>query len=166
MATIVFYQKPGCATNASQRRVLESAGHEVLVRDLLNEPWTLERLRAFFADLPVKDWFNKAAPAIKSGALDPGKLTADAALALLVANHLLIRRPLMEIGDRRIVGFDPRQLQDGASPEQTDAALTVQSERLEGCQRVPIPRTDTEQADQAARPQARQRLPIPHRPRW
>jgi nitrogenase-associated protein len=111
VTTIVFYEKPRCATNARQRRLLESAGHQVIVRDLLVEPWTAERLQEFFAGLPVQEWFNPAAPRIKSGAIDPGRLTAEAALALMLADPLLIRRPLMEIADERIAGFDPERLQ-------------------------------------------------------
>lgn len=38
MATIIFYQKPGCATNARQIRALKSAGHDVIARDILKQP--------------------------------------------------------------------------------------------------------------------------------
>ncbi len=48
MTAIVFYEKPGCLTNARQRRLLEAAGHQVVRRDLLAEPWTAGRLRDFF----------------------------------------------------------------------------------------------------------------------
>lgn len=67
MATIQFYQKPGCATNARQRRMLEAAGHTVIAKSLLAEPWTAEGLRGFFGSTPVTAWFNPAAPRIKSG---------------------------------------------------------------------------------------------------
>lgn len=110
MVTIVFYEKPRCATNARQRKSLQSAGHDVQVRDLLAEPWNPERLLDFFRDLPVRDWFNPAAPRIKSGAIDPARLTPDHALELLLAEPLLIRRPLIEIGAERIAGFDVERL--------------------------------------------------------
>jgi nitrogenase-associated protein len=122
MTTITFYAKPRCATNARQRKLLESAGHEVLVRDLLTEPWTAQRLREFFSGLPVPEWFNPAAPRIKSRSLDPHSLTEVRALALMLADPLLIRRPLIEFGATRIAGFDPQQLQahvELASPHQT-----------------------------------------------
>ncbi len=45
MTAIVFYEKPGCVTNARQRRLLEAAGHQVVRRNLLVERWTAERLR-------------------------------------------------------------------------------------------------------------------------
>ncbi|HMN82064.1 MAG TPA: hypothetical protein PKA20_19360 [Burkholderiaceae bacterium] len=77
MATIEFYQKPGCATNARQKRMLEAAGHTVNARSLLSEPWTAETLLGFFGSTLVPTWFNPAAPRIKSGEIVPGKLDAD-----------------------------------------------------------------------------------------
>lgn len=106
MAQLVFYEKPGCAGNARQKALLTAAGHTLEVRDLLSWPWTSEMLLAFLAPLPVAQWFNRAAPRIKSGELDPDVLDHDSALRLLLAEPLLIRRPLLECeGDRR-VGFD------------------------------------------------------------
>jgi nitrogenase-associated protein len=106
LANIVFYEKPGCGTNARQRRMLEAAGHMVIARNLLAEPWTSERLRGFFGDAPVASWFNAAAPRVKSGEIDPGNMTAPAALALMLAEPLLIRRPLVEGEGQSCAGFE------------------------------------------------------------
>ncbi len=106
-----FYEKPGCANNPRQKRLLEAAGCRVLAHDLLREPWTAERLRAFFGDRPVAQWFNPAAPRVKSGAVRPDDLDAATALALLLAEPLLIRRPLIEVDGWRTVGFDPPALE-------------------------------------------------------
>lgn len=104
---VVFYEKPGCAGNARQKACLRAAGHTVVARDLLTEPWDRARLLAFLGTLPVAAWFNRAAPAIKQGRIDPATLSADAALECLLAQPLLIRRPLMQGEDgRRMVGFD------------------------------------------------------------
>lgn len=106
-----FYEKPGCAGNARQKRALEAAGCRVQTHDLLREPWTAARLQAFLVDLPVAQWFNPAAPRIKSGDIDPATLDADGALALLLAEPLLIRRPLIVVGDWRAAGFDAAALE-------------------------------------------------------
>ena len=106
MATITFYQKPGCRTNARQQRMLEAAGHAVTAKSLLTEPWTDERLRGFFGSMPVARWFNPAAPRIKSGEIDPAAIDAAAALAFMLADPLLIRRPLLEANGERCAGFD------------------------------------------------------------
>ncbi len=106
MTHIVFYEKPGCGNNTRQKKMLADAGHQLEVRNLLTEPWTAQRLLAFFEGLPVTAWFNRAAPRVKSGEIVPERMDAEAALALMLEDHLLIRRPLMETGDRRHVGFD------------------------------------------------------------
>lgn len=110
MTAVVFYEKPGCASNRRQQQLLRAAGVELQVRSLLDEPWTAEGLRRFFAGRPVGEWFNRAAPAIKSGALDPLQLDGEQALALLLAEPLLIRRPLLQLGAAHLVGFDPAAL--------------------------------------------------------
>ena len=106
MSSVVFYQKPGCATNARQIRSLEAAGHSVTAKNLLKTPWTAEVLRSFFGETPVASWFNRAAPRIKSGEINPETSDADSALALMLADPLLIRRPLVEANGARCAGFD------------------------------------------------------------
>uniref|UniRef100_Q47G30 Nitrogenase-associated protein n=1 Tax=Dechloromonas aromatica (strain RCB) TaxID=159087 RepID=Q47G30_DECAR len=106
MAVITFYEKPGCKGNLRQKTLLAAAGHTVQAKSLKTEPWTADRLLAFLGKLPVTEWFNRAAPDIKSGQIVPENLGFEDALHLLLGNPLLIRRPLMEVGDERMVGFD------------------------------------------------------------
>lgn len=106
MATVLFYEKPGCANNTKQKVLLAAAGHTVWAKNLLTERWTAERLRPFFGGLPVAEWFNRSAPRVRDGEVIPERLTETEALLLMLADPLLIRRPLMEVdGDYR-VGFD------------------------------------------------------------
>ncbi len=106
MTTVVFYEKPGCGTNARQKLMLARAGHEVVAKSLLAEPWTGERLRAFFAGTPVVAWFNPASPRIKSGEIKPETIAPVAAIDLMLEDPLLIRRPLIEADGQRSAGFD------------------------------------------------------------
>ena len=106
MAQVIFYGKPGCAGNRRQLLALREAGHAVEVRDLLAEPWTAPALGAFLAEHVPADWFNRSAPRVKSGEIVPERLEAEAALALLLADPLLIRRPLLQVGETRRLGWD------------------------------------------------------------
>ena len=106
MASVVFYEKPGCANNTRQKVLLAAAGHTVLARNLLTEKWDARRLRGFFGALPVAEWFNPSAPRVKSGEVQRDALEAVAALELMMADPLLIRRPLMEVDGQCRVGFD------------------------------------------------------------
>jgi len=106
MATVTFYEKPGCRNNTRQKRMLANAGHAVIAKNLLAEPWQADDLRAFFTGLPVADWFNYSAPAIKNGDVDPKTLDAETAINVMLADPLLINRPLMLADGRRMAGFD------------------------------------------------------------
>jgi len=111
MAEVVFFQKMTCGGNARQRAALQAAGHTVLPRDLFAEPWSAETLLSFLEDLPPADWFNRAAKRVKDGDVVPEALGREAALALLLQDPTLIRRPLIESGGRRMVGWNAEALQ-------------------------------------------------------
>lgn len=119
MATVLFWEKPGCVNNTRQKKLLREAGHEVIERNLLTEHWDAARLRRFFGTLPVAAWFNGSAPAIKQGQVLPETLSEEQALALMLADPLLIRRPLMQVGERCKAGFDPVRVDTwiGLTPE-------------------------------------------------
>jgi nitrogenase-associated protein len=110
MAQVVFYEKPGCAGNAQQRAMLSAAGHQLEVRDLLSTPWTAATLRPFFGELPVAEWFNPRAPAVRDRQLVPAQLDEASALAAMIATPILIRRPLLQSGSERRCGFDPQTI--------------------------------------------------------
>lgn len=112
MATVIFYEKPGCINNTQQKALLEAAGHTVKARNLLTEHWTVETLRPFFGDLPVAEWFNYSAPRIKSGEVIPRELDEQTALNLMLNDPLLIRRPLIQVGIRQEVGFKHDKIAD------------------------------------------------------
>lgn len=106
MSLLLFYEKPGCIGNTRQKRVLTEAGVAFETRNLLSEPWTPERLRPFFGETLVSQWFNLSAPAIQRGELNPDQLTEAQALAAMVAQPILIRRPLIETEQFKCSGFD------------------------------------------------------------
>ena len=110
MAHIIFWEKPGCAGNARQKALLLASGHTLEVRNLLAEAWGAERLRSFFSSRPVHEWFNLSSPRIKSGEVIPEALQESQALGLMLADPLLIRRPLMEADGRREAGFEPERV--------------------------------------------------------
>lgn len=122
MATVVFYEKPGCGNNTKQKAMLAAAGHEVVARNLLTEPWTGERLLEFFGQRPVADWFNRAAPRVKSGEVMPELLDEIEALQLMLEDPLLIRRPLIDALGHKEAGFDQELIAAwiGLTPSNSD----------------------------------------------
>lgn len=133
MATVYFYEKPGCVNNTRQKQLLVSAGHQVVARNLLTEAWEPLRLQAFFTGLSVRNWFNYSAPAIKTGEIDPETLNETEALVLMLKDPLLIRRPLMQVGGRLMAGFDQQRVDAWIGL----TAVTVERD-LEICPRVAL----------------------------
>jgi nitrogenase-associated protein len=105
MANIDFYEKPGCINNTKQKKMLEMYGHKVTAFSILTQRWTKESLRPFFGSTPVEEWFNTAAPRIKSGEVNPNIYNEDSALTAMLEDPLLIRRPLIKTGDSFVSGF-------------------------------------------------------------
>jgi nitrogenase-associated protein len=129
-AELVFYEKPGCVSNARQKALLVEIGHCLEVRNLLAEHWTPERLRPFFGDRAVAAWFNPSAPRVRSGEVRPADLGEADALALMVADPLLIRRPLIEGGGLRACGFEPGPLLDALG------VVLEEGADLQSCSRI------------------------------
>lgn len=131
---IVFWEKPGCMGNARQKALLATGGHEIESRSLPGSVWEKEALLAFLEPLPVPDWFNRGARRVKEGEVDPDGVDREQALEILIADPILIRRPLLEIGDAKLVGFDLSRIEAliGALPS-TERVERVRGEDLEKC---------------------------------
>jgi nitrogenase-associated protein len=110
MTTIRFYEKPGCINNTRQKKLLTQAGYGVEGRNLLTESWSREQLENYFNGMSVAERFNRSAPMISSGQVLPEQLDEDEAYRLMLKEPLLIRRPLMQIGEHYLVGFEPEKV--------------------------------------------------------
>lgn len=129
MASVIFYEKPGCVGNNNQKHFLKTHDIKLEVRDLLSEAWTAKKLRPYFGSSPVNEWFNETAPAIKSGEIQIDNITEKDAINMMIENPLLIRRPLMKLGEVRQSGFS-----DGDVLE----ALNLASSNSQGLNTCPI----------------------------
>lgn len=145
MAHVTFWARPGCASNARQIALLRKSGQTLEVRNLGAEPWTNDRLRGFFGATAVADWFNRSAPMIKRKELRPEMLSEAEALALLIRQPLLIRRPLLECDETQTAGFDADFIAGWIGLAQDQPPVG------EGCPRRDMPacHTDLEQDDRS-----------------
>ena len=110
MAKVIFWEKPGCKGNARQKEILFASGHELDVRNLLTEAWTEELLAGFFGSRPVEEWFNPSNLQVKAGQIMPAEIGATEALSMMTNETLLIVRPLMQVADERLAGFDVQEV--------------------------------------------------------
>lgn len=135
MAKVIFYEKPGCINNSKQKKLLLDAGHQVESRNLLTESWSRTSLLEYFDSMTVDTWFNRSAPDIKSGEVDPASLSEDEALNLMIENPLLIRRPLIQVGDECHVGFDSDEISQWIGLKSTASGGSNSNDDLETCPR-------------------------------
>jgi nitrogenase-associated protein len=110
MAKIIFYEKIGCDEHLRQKSLLAAAGYEVEARSLTGQNWTPASLRGFFAEKPVAEWFDRAAPKVLSGQIDPSKTSAQAALVMLSLDPDLIASPLIKLDGLCAAGLDAEEL--------------------------------------------------------
>lgn len=107
---IVFYEKPGCSGNAKQKKLLDLYQVTYKTKDILTEPWSFEKLSAFFGTLPKEKIYNPFAPQIKQKALDIDALTKEELIQAMLQKPILIKRPLLEIDEHKVCGFDIEQI--------------------------------------------------------
>lgn len=110
MAHIVFYENPASADCARHKAELMACGHEVEARDLTREAWSVSSLRPYFGERPVRDWFDPAAPRVRSGEIRFDELTPQMALVMMILDPGLINAPLLRIGSHCEVGYDRDRL--------------------------------------------------------
>lgn len=110
MAVIEFYEKPNCINGEKQKRILEKAGNTLKCINILQHPWTEDELTPFIQGKNPTQFMNYTAPAIKKGEIKPEELSYEEAVSLMVANPILIKRPLLRIEDMSVQGFLNKRL--------------------------------------------------------
>lgn len=110
MASVIFYEKPGCINNTRQKKLLRAAGHQVDDRNLLTHDWEPQTLARFLLPENRDSWVNKTHPGIKSGDIKLDMQQIESVLEALCKDPLLIRRPLMEINGLCLQGFDAERV--------------------------------------------------------
>ncbi|ABL64959.1 thioredoxin domain-containing protein [Chlorobium phaeobacteroides] len=125
MASILFFEKPGCQNNTRQKAWLELSGHTVDAVNILEYAWTKEELSLYLGENPISACFNPAAPEVKTGSMKPELLNKEDALDAMIKKPLLIRRPLLKIGNHYLQGFDTAVLRTIISLEAVPGAEKV-----------------------------------------
>ncbi|ARU47830.1 ArsC/Spx/MgsR family protein [Sulfurospirillum diekertiae] len=103
---VIFYEKTGCSGNARQKALLTEYGVTFDVRSLLDTSWDVPTLNSFFQGLTPKEMLNPFAPQLKDGSFKLEDYTKESLIEKMVQEPILIRRPLLQIGDVKLCGFD------------------------------------------------------------
>jgi len=104
-----FYHYPKCGTCRRAARWLSDNGIEVDVIDIVESPPSKTRLKDLHArsGRELKAFFNTAGQSYRQGGFrDRLRSMPDAEMfAALAADGKLIKRPILDTGDRVLVGF-------------------------------------------------------------
>lgn len=107
MPTLYLY--PACSTCRNAQKWLREQGVAVDVVNLVETPPTAEMLADLQqrASLPIAKFFNVSGESYRSGGFKDRLPTMDDAQKreALAADGMLIKRPILDLGDRVLVGF-------------------------------------------------------------
>jgi arsenate reductase (glutaredoxin) len=85
-------------------------GAELDERDYAKTALSAAELKELFANRDPRDFLNPRSPAFKAMGLAGKALTAERAIALMVKEPNLIKRPIVIAGKEMIAGFDRDRL--------------------------------------------------------
>lgn len=106
---MLFLHYPKCSTCQKAKKWLEQQGVDYMERDIKQENPTAEELESWYrrSGLPLKRFFNTSGLQYKALGLKD-RLPAmgeEEQLALLASDGMLVKRPILVLEDRVLVGF-------------------------------------------------------------
>jgi arsenate reductase (glutaredoxin) len=107
--SVVIYHNPRCSKSRDTLALLEGRGIHPRVIEYLKTPPTATELKALLAKLRLKprDLMRKKEAVYAELGLDDAKLTDDALIKAMVANPILIERPIVVNGSKAALGRPP-----------------------------------------------------------
>jgi len=105
---ITMYGIKNCDTIKKARNWLEGKGVAYDFHDYKALGADEGRLRAWVAEHGWETMLNRAGTSFRAlPDADKTGIDADKAVALMLANPSMVKRPVLDLGDKRIVGFKP-----------------------------------------------------------
>jgi arsenate reductase (glutaredoxin) len=106
--TVTIYGIKNCDTMKKARTWLEEHGVAYAFHDYKIEGLDRERLAGWCDELGWETVLNRAGTTFrKLPDAERQDLDAEKAMALMLAQPSMVKRPVLDLGDRRLVGFKP-----------------------------------------------------------
>lgn len=106
--TLTLYGIPNCDTVKKARTWLDQHGVAFGFHDYKKAGIDRSRLESWVAEHGWETVLNRAGTTFRAlPDADKADLTADRAIALMLAQPSMIKRPVLDLGDRTLVGFKP-----------------------------------------------------------
>ena len=104
--TLTLYGIPNCDTVKKARAWLDERGVAYAFHDYKKAGIDKGLLRSWVTELGWEALLNRAGTTLrKLPEADKVRLDANKAMALMLAQPSMIKRPVLDLGDRRIAGF-------------------------------------------------------------
>ena len=110
---MLFLQYPPCTTCQKAKKWLEERGMPYTARHIKEENPSYEELKVWYArsGLPLKKFFNTSGLVYKAMNLKDRlpDMTEEEQLRLLASDGMLVKRPLLVMEDKVLIGFRERE---------------------------------------------------------
>ena len=112
--TVTIYHNPRCSKSRQTLALLEERGIAPEIVAYLETPPSTDDLSRilYLLGLEPRDLMRKNEDAYKATGLDEPSLTRDALIAAMVANPVIIERPIVLANGRAAVGRPPETILD------------------------------------------------------
>lgn len=105
---ITMYGIPNCDTVKKARTWLDQNGVAYVFHDYKKAGVDRARLTAWVEELGWETVLNRAGTTFRAlSETDKAGLEANKAIELMLVQPSMIKRPMLDLGDRRVVGFKP-----------------------------------------------------------
>jgi arsenate reductase len=110
--TVTIYHNPRCSKSRETLKLIETRGLKPKIVDYLKTPPSAAELKAILKRLGLKpeELLRKGEPLYAELGLKDRQLEADALIALMVANPILIERPIVVANGKAAIGRPPERV--------------------------------------------------------
>lgn len=114
--TVTMFGIPNCDTIKKARKWLDAQGVEYVFHDYKKAGADEHALRGWVVEHGWETLLNRAGTTFRTlPESEKAGLDGERAIALMLANPSMIKRPVLDLGDRTIVGFKPDAYADAFS---------------------------------------------------
>ena len=104
-----LYFKRGCTSCERARAWLAQHGIVVNEREIFKRPLDANEIEDLIGPRPVADVLSTRTTEYKARGLDKGTHSEAELLRQMESEPRLLRRPILQLGDEILIGFDPNQ---------------------------------------------------------
>jgi arsenate reductase len=114
MQTYVIYHNPKCSKSRATLELLQEKNVNIEIVEYLDNPPTAHQLKRILSLLNYQpiDLIRRGEDVFSALNLDGPTTTEDQLVSAMIANPILIERPIVLCGNRAIIGRPPEQVLD------------------------------------------------------